>query len=49
MVARLGQLAPLAPCHGIVATALALMLGAPFWFDLIKRATGLRKGLSGDT
>ena len=34
---------------GIVATALALMLGAPFWFDLIKRATGLRKGLSGDT
>jgi hypothetical protein len=34
---------------GILATALALMLGAPFWFDLIKRATGLRKGLSGDT
>ena len=34
---------------GILATALALMLGAPFWFDIIKRATGLRKGLSGDT
>ena len=34
---------------GIGATALALMLGAPFWFDLIKRATGMRKGLSGDT
>ena len=34
---------------GIVATALALMLGAPFWFDIIKRATGLRKGPSGDT
>lgn len=34
---------------GIVATALALMLGAPFWFDIIKRASGLRKGLSGDT
>jgi hypothetical protein len=34
---------------GIVATALALLLGAPFWFDIIKRATGLRKGLSGDT
>lgn len=34
---------------GILATALALMLGAPFWFDIIKRATGLRKGLTGDT
>jgi hypothetical protein len=34
---------------GILATALALMLGAPFWFDIIKRASGLRKGLTGDT
>ena len=34
---------------GITFTALALMLGAPFWFDIIKRLTGLRKGPAGDT
>ena len=34
---------------GVLLTALALTLGAPFWFDLIKRLTGLRKGLVGDT
>jgi hypothetical protein len=34
---------------GIILTSLALMLGAPFWFDIIKRATGLRKGARGDT
>jgi hypothetical protein len=33
---------------GVAATVLALFLGAPFWFDLIKRLTGLRKGLVGD-
>jgi hypothetical protein len=34
---------------GVLLTALALTLGAPFWFDLIKRLTGVRKGLVGDT
>jgi hypothetical protein len=34
---------------GIALTALALTLGAPFWFDIIKRLTGLRKGPAGDT
>lgn len=34
---------------GVVATALALLLGAPFWFDLIKRITGIRNGLVGRT
>jgi hypothetical protein len=34
---------------GVAVTALALMLGAPFWFDLLKRVTGIRKGLVGRT
>jgi hypothetical protein len=34
---------------GVAATALALTLGAPFWFDLLKRVTGIRKGLVGRT
>jgi hypothetical protein len=34
---------------GLLVTALALLLGAPFWFDAIKRVSGIRKGLVGDT
>jgi hypothetical protein len=34
---------------GIALTALALVVGAPFWFDLLKRLTGIRKGLVGQT
>jgi len=34
---------------GVVVTALALLLGAPFWFDAIKRVSGIRRGLVGDT
>jgi hypothetical protein len=34
---------------GLLATAIALLLGAPFWFDAIKRVSGIRKGLVGDT
>ena len=34
---------------GLLMTTLALMLGAPFWFDLIKRATGLRGKLARET
>jgi hypothetical protein len=34
---------------GVVLTALALFMGAPFWFDIIKRLTGVRKGLTGRT
>ena len=34
---------------GVAVTAGALVLGAPFWFDLIKRLTGVRRGLVGDT
>lgn len=34
---------------GLIATSVALFLGAPFWFDVIKRVTGLRKGLVGQT
>ena len=28
---------------GIIATAVALILGAPFWFDILKRLTGIRR------
>jgi multisubunit Na+/H+ antiporter MnhF subunit len=34
---------------GTLLAALALMLGAPFWFDVIRRLTGLRKTESGKT
>ena len=34
---------------GLLATSIALLLGAPFWFDAIKRVSGIRKGLVGDT
>ena len=34
---------------GVLLTALALSLGAPFWFDAIKRLTGVRKGMVGET
>ena len=39
------------PLHllGVAVSAAALVLGAPFWFDLIKRLTGVRRGLVGDT
>jgi hypothetical protein len=32
---------------GVLITAMALFLGAPFWLDIIKRLTGLRRGLVG--
>ena len=41
--------APLAHAAGTALAALGLMLGAPFWFDVIKRITGIRRGLIGDT
>jgi hypothetical protein len=28
---------------GVAATAVALVLGAPFWFDILKRLTGIRR------
>jgi hypothetical protein len=28
---------------GVTATALALIVGAPFWFDILKRLTGIRR------
>jgi hypothetical protein len=34
---------------GVGLTALALFVGAPFWFDVLKRLTGMRAGLVGDT
>jgi hypothetical protein len=34
---------------GIALTVVALVLGAPFWFDLLKRLTGIRRGLVGQT
>lgn len=35
---------------GILLGAVALFMGAPFWFDVIKRLTGLRKlSPAGDT
>jgi hypothetical protein len=30
---------------GVALTAVALLVGAPFWFDLLKRLTGLRRVL----
>jgi hypothetical protein len=38
-------------CHllGLIATGAALFIGAPFWFDIVKRLTGVRKGVVGDT
>ena len=41
--------APLSHALGSILAVLALMVGAPFWFDVIKRLTGIRKGLIGDT
>jgi len=32
---------------GVALTAAALVLGAPFWFDIGKRLTGARRGLVG--
>jgi hypothetical protein len=32
---------------GIALTVLALVPGAPFWFDLLKRLTGIRRGMVG--
>ena len=40
---------PLSHAFGTVLAALALIVGAPFWFDVIKRLTGIRRGLIGDT
>jgi hypothetical protein len=34
---------------GLVVTGAALFLGAPFWFDIMKRLTGARRGLVGNT
>jgi hypothetical protein len=34
---------------GVFVTAVALFLGSSFWFDLIKRLTGIRRGLVGQT
>jgi hypothetical protein len=34
---------------GLVGTGAALFLGAPFWFDVVRRITGIRKGVAGDT
>ena len=34
---------------GVALTAAALVLGSSFWFDLIKRLTGLRRHLVGQT
>jgi hypothetical protein len=34
---------------GLAGTTLALVLGAPFWFDLLKRLTGIRSGKVGQT
>jgi hypothetical protein len=34
---------------GVALTVVALVLGAPFWFDLLKRLTGIRRGLVGQT
>ena len=34
---------------GVALTVVALVLGAPFWFDLLKRLTGVRRGLVGQT
>ena len=38
-------------CHifGLLLTAIALLLGAPFWFHAIKRISGIRRGLVGET
>ena len=41
--------APVQHAIGTAIAALALVLGAPFWFDVIKRITGVRRGLVGDT
>jgi hypothetical protein len=34
---------------GLVTTVAVLFLGAPFWFDIVKRLTGIRKGAVGNT
>ena len=34
---------------GLALTIIALVVGAPYWFDIIKRLTGIRKGMVGDT
>ena len=39
---------PLSHGIGTILAALALMLGAPFWFDVIRRLTGIRKPRTSD-
>jgi hypothetical protein len=34
---------------GVLMTWVALFIGAPFWFDIIKRLTGIRKNIVGQT
>jgi hypothetical protein len=34
---------------GLVLTVIALVVGAPYWFDIVKRLTGARRGLVGHT
>jgi hypothetical protein len=34
---------------GVVSTWMALFVGAPFWFDVVKRLTGIRKNIVGQT